>query len=558
MNPKDKNPGKFYCLFKVHKPHTDGFAPPVRPIISGSGSILENIGQYLTFHLKDISNKHDTFIQDTPDFLRKAEKLNISGKLPENAIIVTMDVSALYTNIEKKECIDSVKSALEEESNPEIPIGFVLRLLEVLLENNIFTFNNNLYKQIIGVAMGCKPAPLLANVFMSKNIDSKITQLSHKIKFFKRFLDDIFLIYIGSTVTLHEFFHQVNNIHPHIKFTFSHTSLKSESEENKCDCPIKEAIPFLDTSCQLIDGKLIFDLYRKETDRVQYLLPSSCHPIHSKKNIPFSLAMRINRICSTEYLREKRFSELRNMLLSREYKSGMIDAAIRKARNIPRVESLRPVVSHTQHKRSVFVTTFDPRLPNIQSIQTKHWRSMVNQDQYLSKVFPEPPMVAYKRPKNIRDMIIRAKIPILRNRHIRVQNGMKKCPKNCAACPFIKEVKCIKNGKNEWKIRKHVDCQTSNIVYMIECQKQTCQLRYIGETIRTLKTRFLEHKGYIKNKKLNQPTGHHFNSPGHSIDDLKIFIIEKVRKQDDVYRKIREQFHINKFNTYYEGMNNQH
>ena len=119
-------------------------------------------------------------------------------------------------------------------------------------------------------------------------------------------------------------------------------------------------------------------------------------------------------------------------------------------------------------------------------------------------------------------------------------------------------MKCIKNGKNEWKIRKHVDCQTSNIVYMIECQKQTCQLRYIGETNRTLKTRFLEHKGYIKNKKLNQPTGHHFNSPGHSIDDLKIFIIEKVRKQDDVYRKIREQFHINKFNTYYEGMNNQH
>ena len=75
--------------------------------------------------MKDISNKHDTFIQDTPDFLRQAEQLNISGKLPENAIIVTMDVSALYTNIEKKECIDSVKSALEEESNPEIPIGFV-------------------------------------------------------------------------------------------------------------------------------------------------------------------------------------------------------------------------------------------------------------------------------------------------------------------------------------------------------------------------------------------------------------------------------------------------
>ena len=73
------------------------------------------------------------------------------------------------------------------------------------------------------------------------------------------------------------------------------------------------SLPFLDTSCQIVDGKIEVDLYRKETDRNQYLLTSSCHPAHVTENIPFSLAMRIVRICTLEENRELRFSELKQL-----------------------------------------------------------------------------------------------------------------------------------------------------------------------------------------------------------------------------------------------------
>ena len=76
-----------------------------------------------------------------------------------------------------------------------------------------------------------------------------------------------------------------------------------------------------------------------------------------------------------------------------------------------------------------------------------------------------------------------------------------------------------------------------------------------GETDRKLKERFSEHKGYVNNKILNQPTGQHFNLPGHSIANMTITIVEKVRKPESLYRKEREKYHIRKFNTYYEGMN---
>ena len=106
----------------------------------------------------------------------------------------------------------------------------------------------------------------------------------------------------------------------------------------------------LDTLCKLENGKIVTDLYRKETDRNQYLLTSSCHPAHVTENIPFSLALRIVRICTHPEDREKRFSELKTLLLSREYKAGCIDSAIEKARRIPRKEALKKVVRSKNEK----------------------------------------------------------------------------------------------------------------------------------------------------------------------------------------------------------------
>ena len=50
-------------------------------------------------------------------------------------------------------------------------------------------------------------------------------------------------------------------------------------------------------------------------------------------------------------------------------------------------------------------------------------------------------------------------------------------------------------------------------------------------------------------------TGQHFNSPGHSLADLSITVIEQVKKSDLVYRKEREEHHIRRFNTLYKGLN---
>ena len=219
---------------------------------------------------------------------------------------------------------------------------------------------------------------------MATNIDIEIDKLARKynqngeeaLKLLKRFLDDIFLIFCGSTKNLHTLLEDINKINPSIELTMTHTSIQNEDIENKCECETLSCIPFLDTLCSIKDGKVETELYRKETDRNQYLLPSSCHPKQKTRSIQFSLATRIIRICSSPDKREVELEKLRMLLLERNYKIENINSAIEKAKEIPRDQLLKKKTKTKTENRPVFSVEYDPRLPHIQPIQAKHWRSM--------------------------------------------------------------------------------------------------------------------------------------------------------------------------------------
>ena len=68
----------------------------------------------------------------------------------------------------------------------------------------------------------------------------------------------------------------------------------------------------------------------------------------------------------------------------------------------------------------------------------KHWKVMIKYP-YLKEVFPAPPMVAYRRAKNLRDKLIKAKVSPPSIRKKRQLTGMKPCNKyGCEVCPFVR------------------------------------------------------------------------------------------------------------------------
>ena len=107
---------------------------------------------------------------------------------------------------------------------------------------------------------------------------------------------------------------------------------------------------------------------------------------------------------------------------------------------------------------------------------------MVENDPHLKEAFLLPPLVAYKRPQNVRDKLIRAKIPKTEKRTKRNIVGMTKCG-NCPICPFIKEGKTVKSTASKFSVdvNKPVNCQSKNILYCIQCDR--CRIQYIGESV---------------------------------------------------------------------------
>ena len=131
---------------------------------------------------------------------------------------------------------------------------------------------------------------------------------------------------------------------------------------------------------------------------------------------------------------------------------------------------------------------------------------------------------------------------------------MKKC-QNCVICPFVKEGKTVASTSNNCKvdINSSVTCASSNIIYLLGCKR--CPQQYIGETERSLKERFSEHRGYVTNNVISKATGKHFNEKSHRVSDMTITILEKIFNPNPQFRKTREKLWINKFNTKYKGLN---
>jgi hypothetical protein len=69
-------------------------------------------------------------------------------------------------------------------------------------------------------------------------------------------------------------------------------------------------------------------------------------------------------------------------------------------------------------------------------------------------------------------------------------------------------------------------CQVKNVIYCITCTK--CNHQYIGETIRTVKQRFLEHRRNIINNKFKSHLIDHFNQEDHDVSHIRLQILSKV------------------------------
>ncbi|CAJ0955525.1 unnamed protein product [Ranitomeya imitator] len=273
----------FYLLPKVHK---QLFKPPGRPIVALTDSILSPPAIVLEKILTPLVKTTSSFILDTNDFLELIRSL---GSIPSSSFLVTWDVSSLDTSITHEKGILAVDRLLSEAGTHIKVRRFSTDLLNLVLRENYFMFEDTFYIQQQGTAMGSHVAPPYAIAYMSsfeKDFVYTHSLFQAHSRIWRRYIDDIFCIWDGPIDSLIAFDKHLNNVWPELKFSLQYNLAR---------------ISFLDTLISKTDeGGLSIDLFSKPTDRNSLLHYNSCHPPSIKNAIPKSQFQRVNRIVSDD------------------------------------------------------------------------------------------------------------------------------------------------------------------------------------------------------------------------------------------------------------------
>ena len=196
-----------------------------------------------------------------------------------------------------------------------------------------------------------------------------------------------------------------------------------------------------------------------------------------------------------------------------------------------------------------FVMTYHLELPKVRDVVDKHW-SIIESSDHLSTVFPQKPIMAFRRPKSLRDHLVWARLkpdPI----DDEPLGECKPCGRSrCQTCKMITPSQTATSSSGaRVKLKGDTNCRTHNVVYLISCGK--CGKQYVGETKGPLNIRMNGHRDDWRHKRFERsPVGEHFCSSGHDfISHASVCCLESNPGWTDNARKSHESYWIRRLNT---------
>ena len=356
---------------------------------------------------------------------------------------------------------------------------FVLESLKFIFTNNNFLFNNIMYNQRKGAAMGITVAPQYACLtigyleetkLLTKILPSRFPRniVNCIMEFFKRYMDDGF-VPLPTSINQEVFLQCLNDLHKNINYTLEPAVTDNSSG--------KQILNFLDIKIiKDTNNNIETEIFYKPTNSHQYLDFTSQHLRHTLENIPFNLAKRIIVFNSDNGKVTKHLKDLKKWLIKCNYPVETIDRCFHRAK------LQGPAPEKHSNKNIPFVTTNYGNM-NFNQMTKKITNLLQScEDDKLKNIFEESHVIlAMKLPANIQKLLMPSKF----GTHEVLEAGLFKCNrKNCIICKlYIQEGNnfTCSNGK-KWHIRRHITCNSKNVLYYLICNMCNA-VSYTGKTI---------------------------------------------------------------------------
>ena len=307
--------------------------------------------------------------------------------------------------------------------------------------------------------MGTRLAPSFANIYMNHFENAHVYNYHLEPNAWFRYIDDIFMVWNHGKDELTKFVNHLNNACESISFSTEISEI---------------SLNFLDFTVRKIQNRLETDLYVKPTDRNTYLPYNSAHPKHCMKGLPYGQFLRIRRICTRTTDFEKHAAKKAAQLLQHKYPRDLLLDSMMHAWNNDRIELLNKESTETGQAESekIFLTTcYNQKYGGLHDQVESTW-DLLGRSCSTRFIREKNLVVGYRRPKNMRDLLVRARLPPVLDTEFPTtsKRDREKCEKSkCRYCARINTTGkiCSAGDKKMHNVMRNVNCHSNNLIYCI-------------------------------------------------------------------------------------------
>jgi hypothetical protein len=405
---QDKRIARFYLTMKVHKKPL-----ATRPIVSTIGSPLYGLSKWVDYWLQQVARKVPSYLRDSFDTKCKLQAL---GPLPTNARLFTMDAVSMYTNIDIDHSIASLRTYLPTIDLPaNFPTDEVLEGLRLVMENNIFQFGDTYWRQLIGSAMGTPTACSSATIYFAPHEAHLLERFRLRLPWLARFIDDgigLWLIADSKSEDKKEWSEFTTMLDAFGKLRWT------------ANTPTFE-VQFLDMTVAIVNGCIETKTYEKPGHPHLYIPAHSAHPPGCLRGLISGSIHRFKRLNTRHDDYRAAINRFYARILARGYTRATVDPLFEQAarrHEKPKLRfSFQPTAASDEESEQgetlFFHIEYHPRDVSRRAIQETYAATCCSENAAsagFSRIFTEGGgemkiikfMISYKRPQNLRDVII--------------------------------------------------------------------------------------------------------------------------------------------------------
>ena len=366
----------FYATMKVHKTPLK-----TRPIVSCSGTLLENLGVWVDRKLQAFLPLFTSYFRSSADLKAEMEDL----ELPPGSQLFISDAVSMYTTIPTEHALGKITRFLrrhQKSRNEAHPYEAIIEGLGIVMRRCAFVFGDTFWKQESGTAMGTPPAPPYATIYFGLHEMRFLKNHHRNLLFYRRFIDDVIGVWRNEPNNIPE----TNQRHwdAFLDDLNSAKGLKWETSDKS------RQVDYMDLTISISKGRIVTTLFEKPSNRHLYIPPHSCHPPGVTTGTIYGMVHRIMTLCSDRSDQLKRIRQFVLHMRARGHHEGAILPIVNNA-----ISKMTARLEHQNQpskqpdddpkKRLFFHLTFHPDNPPSTAIQ-QAWKTKVSKPPFSRRL----------------------------------------------------------------------------------------------------------------------------------------------------------------------------